>query len=99
MTGTTVISAANLIRSAINSGNGPSDNRITLNLSAEQTMASNPTQLVDHLNRLLMAESMSSAMRTTLINAITQISANNPVERVRTAVYLVINSPELVVQK
>lgn len=98
-TGTTVISTANLLRSTINSGNGPSEDRITLSLSAEQTMASNPTQLVDYLNRLLMAETMSSAMRTTLINAITQISASNPTERVRTAIYLVINSPEFVVEK
>lgn len=98
-TGTTVIAQANLLRSAINSGNGPSDDRITLNLSAEQTLASDPTQLVDHLNTLLMAGGMSSAMRTTMINAITQISASNPTERVRTAIYLVINSPEFVVQK
>jgi uncharacterized protein (DUF1800 family) len=98
-TGTTVISQANLMRSTINSGNGPTDNRITLNLSAEQTMASDPTQLVDHLNTLLMANGMSSAMRTTLINAITQIPAGNPTARVQTAIYLVINSPEFVVQK
>lgn len=98
-TGTTVISQANLMRSTINSGNGPSDNRITLNLSNEQTLATDPTQLVDHLNTLLMANGMSSAMRTTLINAITQIPANNPTERVRTAIYLVVNSSEFVVEK
>jgi uncharacterized protein (DUF1800 family) len=98
-TGTTVISQANLMRSTINSGNGPSDDRITLNLSNELTLASNPTQLVDHLNTLLMANGMSSAMRTTLINAITQIPANNPTERMRTAIYLVVNSPESVVEK
>lgn len=98
-TGTTVISAANLLRSTINSGNGPSTDKITLNLSAEQTLAADPTQLVDHLNNLLMAGGMSSAMRTTMINAIAQISASNPIERVRTALYLVINSPEFVVQK
>jgi uncharacterized protein (DUF1800 family) len=98
-TGTTVISQGNLMRSTINSGNGPSDDRITLNLSNEQTLATNPTQLVDHLNTLLMANGMSSAMRTTLINAITQIAASNPTERVRTAIYLVVNSPEFVVEK
>jgi uncharacterized protein (DUF1800 family) len=98
-TGTTVISQANLMRSTINSGNGPSDDRITLNLSSELTLAANPTQLVDHLNTLLMANGMSSAMRTTLINAITQIPANNPTERMRTAIYLVVNSPQFVVEK
>lgn len=98
-TGTTVVSQANLMYSTTYSGNGPSSDRITLNLSAEQTMASNPAQLVDHLNTLLMAGGMSSAMRTTLINAVTQIPANNPSERAKTAIYLVINSPEFVVQK
>ncbi len=98
-TGTTVISQANLMRSMINSGNGPSGDRITLNLSAEQALAGNPTQLVDHLNALLMANGMSLAMQTRLISAITQISSNNPTERVRTAIYLVVNSPEFVVEK
>ena len=98
-TGTTVIAQANLMRSMINSGNGPSGDRITLNLSSEQTLAADPTQLVDHLNTLLMANNMSAAMRATLINAIGQISASNPTERVRTALYLVVNSPEFVVEK
>jgi uncharacterized protein (DUF1800 family) len=98
-TGTTVISQANQMNGSVYSGNGPSSDKITLNLSIEQTMASNPTQLVDHLNTLLMAGGMSSAMRTTLINAVTQIPASNPNERVHTAIYLVINSPEFVVQK
>ena len=98
-TETTVIAIANFLRNAIYSGLGPSADRITLNLSNEQTLASNPTQLVDHLNALLMNGGMSSSMRTTLINAVTQIPASNPTERARTAVYLVINSPEFTVQK
>jgi uncharacterized protein (DUF1800 family) len=98
-TETTVIAIANFLRNAIYSGLGPSADRITLNLSNEQTMASNPTQLVDHLNAVLMNGGMSSSMRTTLINAVTQIPASNPTERASTAVYLVINSPEFTVQK
>jgi uncharacterized protein (DUF1800 family) len=98
-TETTVIAIANFLRNAIYSGLGPSADRITLDLSNEQTLASNPTQLVDHLNTLLMNGGMSSSMRTTLINAVTQIPASNPTERARTAVYLVINSPEFTVQK
>jgi len=98
-TETTVIAIANFLRNAIYSGLGPSTDRITLNLSNEQTLASNPTQLVDHLNTLLMNGGMSSSMRTTLINAVTQIPASNPTERARTAVYLVINSPEFTIDK
>lgn len=98
-TETTVIAIANFLRNAIYSGLGPSADRITLDLSNEITLASNPTQLVDHLNALLMNGGMSSSMRTTLINAVTQIPASNPTERAHTAVYLVINSPEFTVQK
>jgi uncharacterized protein (DUF1800 family) len=98
-TETTVVTVTNYLRTAIYSGLGPSADRITLNLSGEQGLAANPAQLVDHLNSLLMANNMSPAMRNILINAITQIPANNPAERARTAVYLVINSPEFTIDK
>jgi uncharacterized protein (DUF1800 family) len=96
---TTVVTVANFLRTGINGGLGPSTARVTLNLSNELAMAANPTQLVDHLNTLLMAGGMSPEMRTILINAVTQIPANNPTERARTAIYLVINSPEFSVDK
>jgi hypothetical protein len=98
-TETTVVTITNYLRTAIYGTLGPSSNRITLNLSAEQALAANPDQLVDHLNSLVMANNMSTQMRTILINAITQIPASNPVERSRTAVYLVINSPEFTIDK
>jgi uncharacterized protein (DUF1800 family) len=98
-TETTVVTVANYFRTAIYGSLGPSTARITLNLSNEIALAANPSQLVDHLNALLMAGNMSSEMRTLLINAITQIPPNNPTERARTAIYLVINSPEFVIDK
>lgn len=98
-TETTVVTITNYLRTAIYGSLGPSSNRITLNLSAEQALAGSPDQLVDHLNYLVMANNMSAQMRSILINAITQIPASNPVERTRTAVYLVINSPEFTIDK
>jgi uncharacterized protein (DUF1800 family) len=98
-TETTVVTIANYLNTAIYSYLGPSNDQITLNLANEQAQAANPAQLVDHLNSLLMAGSMSTAMRNTLINAITQIPANNPAERTNTAIYLVINSPEFTIDK
>jgi uncharacterized protein (DUF1800 family) len=98
-TETTVVTIANYLNTAIYSTLGPSTDRITLDLSGEQALAANPTQLVDHLNSLLMANNMSTEMRNILINAITQIPADNPVERARSAVYLVINSPEFSIDK
>ena len=98
-TETTTVTTANYLRNAIYSYLGPSTDKVTLNLANEQALAANPDQLVDHLNFLLMGSSMSAGMRTTLINAITQISATNPAERANTAIYLVINSPEFAIEK
>jgi uncharacterized protein (DUF1800 family) len=96
---TSVVTVANYFRTAIYGSLGPATARVTLNLSNEITLAANPSQLVDRLNTLLMAENMSPQMRTILTNAITQIPASNPTERARTAIYLVINSPEFTVDK
>jgi len=98
-TDSTVISIANYLRTGIYTGLGPSSDRITLNLTAELTRASDPAGLVDHLNSVLMAGGMSPSMRNIMINAVTQIPSNNPTERVRTAIYLIVNSPEFVVDK
>jgi uncharacterized protein (DUF1800 family) len=98
-TDTTVILATNYLRTAIYTGLGPSSDRITLSVAAEQTRASDPAALVDHLNSVLMAGGMSSSMRNIMINAVTQIPSSNTLERVRTAIYLVVNSPEFVVDK
>jgi len=98
-TDTTVISVANYLRTAIYTGLGPAADRITLALGPEQTLASDPAALVDHLNTVLMAGGMSSSMRTILINAVTQIPSTNTLERVRTAIYLVVNSPEFAIDK
>jgi len=95
-----VISITNYLRTAIYSFLGPSSDRITLSLAAEQqTYGTDPAGLVDHLNSLLMAGNMSSNTRNIIINAVTQIPSSNTLERVRTAIYLVINSPEFVVDK
>jgi len=97
-----VATVANYLNNAIYTFLGPNTNKITLHLSLELSLANNPTDLVDHLNYLLMAGNMSPAMRTTLINAVTSIPATNlagRTERVRTAIYLVVNSPEFVIDK
>jgi uncharacterized protein (DUF1800 family) len=92
-----VATVANYMYKAIYTSLGPTTNKIILDQSVELSLANNPTALVDHLNYLLMAGNMSFAMRTTLINAVTRISA--PKERVHTAIYLVVNSPEFVIDK
>lgn len=72
---------------------------VTLDLSYDETLAADPAQLVNHLNSLLMAGNMSSTMQSTVINAITQIPAKSARGRVNNAIYLILNSPEFVVDK
>ena len=92
-TETTATKTANYLTSLI------FDNKVTLNLSYDETLAADPAQLVDHLNSLLMAGNMSPTMRTTLINIITQIPEKSATERVKMAIDLVVNSPEYVIDK
>ena len=61
--------------------------------------ASNPGALVDSLNNLLMSGEMSSAMRDIVVDAVTQMPANSPLERAQTAVHLLVTSPEFVIEK
>ena len=61
--------------------------------------AANATQLVDSLNLLLMSNSMSTNMRTILINTLSDPSLADPGDRVRAAVRLIVTSPEYMVQR
>jgi uncharacterized protein (DUF1800 family) len=56
------------------------------------TMAANPGSLVDYLSVLLMHSQMPSAMRTTIVNAITPLTNN--AQRARIAIWLVVTSPQ-----
>jgi len=98
-TETTTIATTNFLRNAIYSTFGPPADRITLDFSSAINLAGNPAALVDYLNTLLMNRQMSVAMTSTIVNAVTQISSSNPTERAKTAIYLVINSPEFIIQK
>ncbi|HVS83974.1 MAG TPA: DUF1800 domain-containing protein [Pyrinomonadaceae bacterium] len=93
-----------------NSGNGIAanvPNRPTgtqLNYSSYQAMAANCTgvatcQLVDALNTNMMHGTMSSSMRTSIINAVTGISSADPAGRTRTAIYLVATSSQYQVER
>ncbi len=96
---TTAISSANYLHSLVYNGLGSGTNKITLDLSSVQALAGNPPQMIDYLDTLLMAGEMSPAMHDTLAAAVSGISANNPAERARGAVEIVITSPEFVIQK
>jgi uncharacterized protein (DUF1800 family) len=62
------------------------------NTSTLGVMAANPATLVDSLGVLLMHSQMPSAMRTTIINAVTPLTTN--AQRVRVALYLIVTSSQ-----
>jgi uncharacterized protein (DUF1800 family) len=78
---------------------GPSgaQSDVRINLATEQALASNPDVLLDHLNRLLMAGQMPTAMRDRIKTYM--LTTSDMARRTRGAVYLVAASPQFAVQK
>ena len=71
----------------------------TLDYSAFRALAGNPGQLVESLNQLMMHGAMSQAMKTEVINNVTNISAANAALRTQTAIYLIATSSQFQVQR
>ena len=92
-TETTVVEQANTIYGALYGQNIP------LDISQEEALAGDPAALIDHFNSTLMNGAMSSDMRTVLIDTITQLPAGDPQERVLSALWLILNSPEYLIEK
>jgi uncharacterized protein (DUF1800 family) len=67
------------------------------------TLAANPAQLVDAFDLLLLSGSMSSQFRAQLVDVVTKLTDSNATtqntERVKTALFLILNSPEYSIQK
>lgn len=94
MTTVTAITSANSLRTQIDdamNGGGPLS-EVRLDLTDEIALAPNPAALLDRLDLLLMAGSMSGPMRAVLQDAVQRI--DDPVDRARTAVFLIAISPE-----
>jgi uncharacterized protein (DUF1800 family) len=70
-----------------------------LDLSAMQALAASPADLVETLNGLLLHGAMSSAMRDSVITAVTAVPVSNPLKRARTAIYLVATSSQYQVER
>jgi len=71
----------------------------SIDLTPFNSLATNPDQLLDALNNLMLHGSMSAEMRQTIKSAVTPIAATNAILRVRTAVYLIASSPQFQVQR
>jgi uncharacterized protein (DUF1800 family) len=92
-TETTVVEQANTIYAALFWQDIP------LDLTQEETLAGNPAALTDYFNGIFLNGAMSAAMRAVLIDTIGKLPADDPEERVLSALWLILNSPEYVIEK
>ncbi len=101
LTETTAIGGANFFTDFLYGGftDGDGDvDLLTVDLSS-QAAITDPAQLVDSLNLLLMANSMSPEMRTVLIQALSDPALADPNDRATAAVRLIVTSPEYMIQR
>ena len=70
-----------------------------IDLTALTSMASNPAGLADALNHMLLHGRMSAAMRATIVSSVTALPASNALARLRNAIYLVVTSPQYLVER
>src|SRR5207302_592027 len=73
---------------------------ITLNTSTEQSLVATPAELIDRLNLVLCAGSLSATTRTRITTALSALAANtSTLDRINIANLLVLTSPASSVQK
>jgi Protein of unknown function (DUF1800) len=99
---TTSLRRANFVNTILNNGVAPSVNAPTgtqVPLTALLPLASDPTALVNELDRLMMHGTMSPAMKTSIVNAVSSVSATNTLSRARMAVYLVASSSQYQIER
>lgn len=73
-----------------------------IDLSGLQALATNPTALVDELDRLMLHQSMSQAMRNKIVQTVTALPSSTTADRLRRAqwaLYLVATSSQYQVER
>ena len=76
------------------------DYTLTLDLSYETSLVGNVPALLDHLNLVLCSGSLSAAARTRITSALSALpTSTSTIDRVRTAILLVLTSPNAAIQK
>ena len=69
------------------------------NWSALESLASDPNALCDKLDALLLHGTMSAAMRSGLVSAISAVPSTDPQTRAKTGYYLVVTSSDYQVER
>ncbi len=99
------INVPNYLRTFVNSTTtgAPAANQpyyITLNTTYEQGLVATPAALLDHLDRVLCAGTLSAATRARITTALNALPAStSPFDRTNTAILLVLTSPAAAIQK
>jgi uncharacterized protein (DUF1800 family) len=79
--------------------NGDSPLGTSLDYSELTLLASNPANLVDRLNRLMLHGTMSDELRASIITAVNAVDAGDPLRRAYQALYLVGVASQYQVQR
>lgn len=109
---TTSLRRANFVNTILNNGVAPGTNAPTgtqVPLTALLPLASDPTALVNELDRIMMHGTMAQCvdkpspappcMRTVIRDAVASVSASNTLSRARMAVYLVASSSQYQIER
>ena len=72
---------------------------IKLDICAAAARATDPANLLDDLNQLLLSGRMSAPMRAALLEYLNSLPAGDGTQRARDAIFLISASPEFAVQK
>ena len=78
---------------------GDNPNGTSLDFAELQLLASNPANLVDRLNRLMLHGTMSDELRASIIGAVNAVDAGDPLGRAQQALYLVGVASQYQVQR
>ena len=100
----TIVTSANSLYSYAFSSyvgmSNPPTNRPLLDVAALTAFGTDYAAMVDEVNRRMLYGTMSTGMRTILINAVTFMDGNvSASERARSIIYLVAISPEFAIQR
>ena len=104
-TATTSIARANFANSLLFSSQINADSSVygssgtRLDLAAYQALAQDAAALADRLDRNLLAGTMSAAMKSAIASAVSAVPVTDTLGRARTAAWLVVTSPQYLVQR
>ncbi len=77
----------------------PSSLNMTVDLTAIAAIANDPPTMVEALNQQLLHGTMSTPMRTAILNAVNAVPPGNPLAEAQTAAYLIMSSSQYQVQR